>query len=742
MIEKPPSLPPGYKQGKWRSYLSTQISPQLLQQTLITSTDRFFIILLTCLGFIIRLAKLWLPARIVFDEVHIGTFLRFYFRGEFFIDVHPPLMKLIYFWIALLFDWNGNMEFSKIGQLYHADPDHEFPYVMLRLFSASCGILTVLLTYLILRYSACRSSVAFFGAGLVLIENSLITHSRLILLDSPFLLCIALVVFGMKRLQLQSNPFSIKGIKFLVVIGWALGLLTSIKLVGLFTIAWCGILTIQQIWRQLGDLDIKVSTWFGQIFARLLCLVVLPITIYLSIFMVHFETLPFSGEGSGIMSPIFKSGLGDYEYLTNQPIDVSYGSTVTLKHLGTEAYLHSHNFTYWSGTGEQQVSLYEFMPDDNNEWILETRNKNREGQLQKKFRPIKDGDTIRLFHKSTGKYLHVNNEVRPPMSDHDYTKEVSCNSNREELLGNINYEFKVRIVSKTYYSDNELPLRKLQATRSIFQLIHADSKCILMSHPVRLPDWGFGQFEVLCVDEPTIPNTLWYIEENHHPLIDDDKNYARVKFPQYNFFRKLWELHKTMFRINSSFTTHHRYSSKPETWPFVLRGINYFSNEGMTKYINEDPSHIYLLGNGAIYYTANLIILITFIKLSFYMFKHLNPFTIPYESLSISSYYQNSFEYLLGWAFHYIPFFYMNRELFLHHYLPALFFSILLTAQFIEYQLSKRRQWGIFLIIIISISALYCFWSFMPIIYGLNWTKSQCNHAKWLSSWDIDCMTY
>jgi len=38
--------------------------------------------------------------------------------------------------------------------------------------------------------------------------------------------------------------------------------------------------------------------------------------------------------------------------------------------------------------------------------------------------------------------------------------------------------------------------------------------------------------------------------------------------------------------------------------------------------------------------------------------------------------------YLLAlWAAHYLPFFAMERELFLHHYLPALYFSVLVRRQ-------------------------------------------------------------
>jgi len=40
---------------------------------------------------------------------------------------------------------------------------------------------------------------------------------------------------------------------------------------------------------------------------------------------------------------------------------------------------------------------------------------------------------------------------------------------------------------------------------------------------------------------------------------------------------------------------------------------------------------------------------------------------------------------LLGFLFHYVPYFFVERTLFLHHYLPAFTFKVLLTAAVIEH---------------------------------------------------------
>jgi len=40
---------------------------------------------------------------------------------------------------------------------------------------------------------------------------------------------------------------------------------------------------------------------------------------------------------------------------------------------------------------------------------------------------------------------------------------------------------------------------------------------------------------------------------------------------------------------------------------------------------------------------------------------------------------------LLGFLFHYVPYFFVERTLFLHHYLPAFTFKVLLMAAVIEH---------------------------------------------------------
>lgn len=730
-------LPQGYKPGKSRPFHVSAPLASRIEKARITRIDHFLIFILLALGVLVRLYKLPLPNRVVFDESHFGGYAREYFRGEFFMDVHPPLAKLVYYWIANALGWNGEFQFEEIADVF----DDNVPYVAMRLFPAICGVINVLLAYGILRASSCRSLVAFFGASLVLIENSLVTQSRLIMLDGPLVCGISLTVFGFKKFQL-AEPFSKKWFKFLIFTGLGLGVTMSIKLTGLFTVAWVGALTVIQLWDYLGDLEVTTRQWIKHVYWRVFGLVIVPLTIYMGFFAIHFISLPFNGSGSGAVSPSFKATFEDSQYLKDCPVEVSFGSTVSIRHNNLESYLHSHEHNYLTGSEEQQVTLYGFGPDENNEWIIETPRVTKMGELQEDFRAVKDGDIVRLYHKTTGRYLHVT-EQKPPVSEHDYANEISCAGNRESL-SNEDYEFKVRIIDSKSHATLNLPNIKVRATESIFQLVHTPKDCVVIAHEEKLPDWGYGQNEVLCVEDPTIPNSLWYVESNSHPLLDDTPAYERVHFKEYSFFDKLIEYHKAMWRINKSFTDSHVYASGPETWPFLTRGISFFGNDAGSsdKLTDEDGSHIYLLGNLAIYYIGFILITVVISKNIFYLLKIMNPFELPYTSEEILSFQKTGFEFVLGWMLHYFPSFKMDRQLFLHHYLSSIFFSILLIAQFTEYEISRRKYFGYLIMVITAGLAIYCFWSFIPIIYGTDWSRSACNNSKWIASWDFNCMTY
>ena len=94
-----------------------------------------------------------------------GGFASKYIKGKFFMDVHPPLAKLLITLAGWLAGFNGDFDFKDIGKDY-VEPG--VPYVAMRLLPALMGVMTVPTIFLTLKAAGCRTMTAAMGAGLII----------------------------------------------------------------------------------------------------------------------------------------------------------------------------------------------------------------------------------------------------------------------------------------------------------------------------------------------------------------------------------------------------------------------------------------------------------------------------------------------------------------------------------------------------------------------------------------------
>ena len=184
-----------------------------------------------------------------------GGFASKYIKGRFFMDVHPPLAKLLLTLAGWLAGFDGDFDFKDIGKDY-VEPG--VPYVAMRLLPALMGVMTVPTIFLTLKATGCRTMTAALGAGMIIFENGLLTQSRLILLDSPLIIftaftALAWTCFTNQHEQGPAKAFDVSWWFWLAATGIGLGATVSVKWVGLFTIAWVGSLTVAQLWVLIGD---------------------------------------------------------------------------------------------------------------------------------------------------------------------------------------------------------------------------------------------------------------------------------------------------------------------------------------------------------------------------------------------------------------------------------------------------------------------------------------------------------
>ncbi|KAF5529130.1 dolichyl-phosphate-mannose mannosyltransferase [Fusarium mexicanum] len=714
---------------------------------LLPLSDYWVALALILVATLVRVYKIYQPTSVVFDEVHFGGFATKYIKGKFFMDVHPPLAKMLIALTGWLAGFDGSFDFKEIGKDY-IEPG--VPYVAMRMFPAICGILLVPCMFFTLKAVGCRTMTATMGAGLIIFENGLLTQARLILLDSPLVAATAFTVLSFSCFTNQhelgpSKAFQLSWWFWLVLTGLGLGITVSIKWVGLFTIAWVGSLTLLQLWVLLGDnKNVSMRLFTKHFMARVFCLIIIPLTFYMAMFAIHFVCLKNPGDGDGFMSSEFQATLNN-KRMKDVPADVIMGSRVTIRHVNTQGgYLHSHPLMYPTGSKQQQITLYPHK-DDNNVWLLENQtqplgidgqpiNGTQAWDALPEPQYITDGAVLRLYHGPTHRRLH-SHDVRPPITEADWQNEVSAYG-YEGFEGDANDFFRVEIVKKKTYGS--VAKERLRTIESKFRLVHVMTGCVLFSHKVKLPDWASEQQEVTCARGGTLPNSLWYIEGNSHPQLQGDVEKVNYRNP--GFFGKFWELQKVMWRTNAGLTDSHAWDSRPESWPILRRGINFWGRQ---------HKQVYLLGNPIIWWSSSVAVAI------WVVFKAIAVLRWQRSCNDYSNTTFKRFDYeigtsVLGWALHYFPFYLMQRQLFLHHYFPALYFAVIALCQLFDYATARIPGAGArdtalinriatvsFLVLSAAVFMLYS-----PLAYGSPWTKADCRRMKLFNTWDFDCNTF
>ncbi|KAJ3099454.1 Protein O-mannosyltransferase 2 [Phlyctochytrium planicorne] len=658
------------------------------------------LIVFTIASLITRLYRIGWADFVVWDEAHFGKFAGFYVKREFYFDVHPPLGKMLLGLSGVLVGFNGTFQFDS-GVKYPADLN----YTGMRIFAALFGAFMVPLAYLTavqLRFSPAAS---IFLTTLVLIDNAFLAISRFILLDSMLLFFTftsvhCLVTFRNKQIE-------------------------DVKWVGLFAIALVGIHTIEDLWELLGDVKLPWIDYAKHWIARIIFLIILPISIYIFCFYLHFKILNRSGEGDAQMSSVFQAGLEGNNFYSN-PIHVAYGSRVSVKSNGRGGgLLHSHVQTYPAGSEQQQITCYHHK-DSNNEWIV-TRPWDYDGEDEDdtKVQFVKNNDIIRLVHDQTKRNLHSHSNFKAPVSVYDY--EVSCYGN--STIGDENDHWRVEIVDDLHERNAEL----VKSLTTRFRLRHVMTGCLLRSPGTTLPQWGFKQAEVSCApkgDNSSI-NNIWNVEQHWNDKLEPG---GATAFRS-SFLKDFVDLNVAMWTSNNALTPDpnkepDQLTSEPYHWPFLLKGLR------MCGWGDEDIK-FFLLGHPLIWW-GSAVSFFVFAIIAFVYAVRYQRKCHDWTKESWSDFYFASKVAFLGWFLHYYPFWIMGRVTYLHHYFPALYFAMIMLTLVLDHlttRFPKFLQKLFFAALTIVFFAVFFF--FADFSFGFKVPASQYKNRQWLKSWTI-----
>ncbi|KAG0741096.1 hypothetical protein G6F23_007822 [Rhizopus arrhizus] len=558
---------------------------------------------------------------------------------------------------------------------------------------------------------------------MVLLDNAFLTISRFILLDSMllFFTCTSLYTLSVFHNQRQ-NSFSSKWWTWLGLTGVSLGCVLSVKWVGLFAVALVGIYTIEDLWNMWGDVRMTKKMYVSHWLARMTCLILVPFSIYVFSFMLHFKLLYKSGPGDGQMSSLFQANL-EGNSMTSNPLEVAYGSDVTIRNVGYGGgLLHSHVHTYPEGSEQQQVTCYHHK-DENNHWTIRPPRQDTFDPLDSPdlIRFLKDGDLVRLVHIPTGRNLH-SHMIHAPISP---GWEVSGYGN--ETIGDVQDNWKVEVVHDMIHKNKD----RVHSLTTRFRLRHQTLGCLLTADNTVLPDWGFKQAEVFCDPRETGDSyAMWNVEQHWNDQLPPAPPNA-YRSP---FWRNFIDLNVAMWTANNALIPDvdkvDLLASSPLEWPMVTVGLR------MCGWGDKEIKY-YLLGNPIVWWLSISAILLFCLTTGIYMVR------MQRSIVDMTQIQWNHFLYVgrtlfLGWFLHYIPFFIMGRVTYLHHYFPALYFSILMVPFLIDHftqQKSQRVQWAVFAPIYAAV--IITFIHFAPISFGLEGPITNYTHLEWRKSWGI-----
>lgn len=255
----------------------------------LTTSDCFLVMFLTIATLINRFWKIEYPNSVVFDEVYFGNFTNYYIKGSFYFDIHPPLAKLLMFFIAKYGEYNGTIEFSK--KTWH--PYESIDYVLLRItpafFSAFCSPLI----YLSMRFAQFSRCASFSAGCLISFDTTMLSEGRFILTDGilHFFTCLNLA-FMSYTLQIPRSSTKFWILMFFT--GITLGFACSVK-----NTAWglCLLNAIIHFFELFVKHNRFTPRFFLDLINRGLVLIFPLLIIYIGSFIIHFKYLPYNGPG-------------------------------------------------------------------------------------------------------------------------------------------------------------------------------------------------------------------------------------------------------------------------------------------------------------------------------------------------------------------------------------------------------------------------------------------------------------
>ncbi|KAJ2304982.1 Protein O-mannosyltransferase 2, partial [Coemansia sp. RSA 2706] len=623
--------------------------------------------------------------------------------------------------VALAEHWaghNGTFGFNETKEY----PDW-VNYAQMRTLLGVFGVVIIPLAYLTCRRLRMTREASLLAAKFVMLDNALCLMTRLITLDSILLAFTTLALYclvGMRTCSPESHC------TWLLATGISLGLLISVKWAGLLTVALVGVYAAYDTIDDFTGSRMRCQTALKRLLLRATMLIAVPLSIYVCIFRIHYAYQTERGYGEHEMPVEWQAQLPKNRY-NCQPGSIAYGASLKIKN---EQLLSQTNVVLQStrSTHNQTVSC-ERVITGADWWSL---------CHPSRFEILYTNDAVEYVHD--GDVLVVRNDISHKILAADG---LGPGSAHVAVFGNNtaidDALWKVEIVANdipAVGTADDQDTRLVHPISTRFRLRHMRTQCVLAI----APNVGSNSTQVTCVPPNTKlakTNGLWRVELNVDLRLGFDNNMAgKVRT---RFFRTFLAQQRLMAKINNGLVEadperHDDSTSSPWEWPLLLNPMR------MTKWDSDFVKGfhlvvVYEIGNPLLWWLS----VVCCIAFPMRMMLHFAKQKRQHVPLSISRNIARGGMLWLGWVLHYVPFYFMGRVLYLHHYLPALYFALLLAAHELDTLTGTCtvRTRRLLTILIITVAAAV-FWIFRKCTYG--WKQNSAfdlAHLQWLGSWDI-----
>lgn len=677
-------------------------------------------ILLTIGALLTRIYGISRSKIVTWDEAHFGKFGSYYLKREYYFDVHPPLGKMLVGLSGYLAGYNGSFSFDS-GATY---PEY-LDFTKMRVFNSLFNVGCVPLAYLTAKELGLSLPAVWLVSFMMLFELSYICLGKFILLDSMLVFFTTLTIFCWAKFHnTQRKPFSAQWLGWMLATGISIGLVSSVKMVGLFAMSVVGVYTVVDLWIRLGDTKMPYKTYAAHWLARIACLIVAPLLVFMLSYKIHFVILNHTGPGDSNMSSLFQANLIGSE-VGGGPGNLAFGSRFTLKNQGLNGgLLHSHVQTFPEGSEQQQVTTYHHK-DGNNDWQIQHLHGEELYSDTEPIRYVKNGDIVRFFHVATGRNLH-SHSIQAPLTKSKW--EVSSYGNA--TVGDTKDHWQIEIVENIGSEDKSI----VHPLSSSIRLKHVDLGCYLSGEGNNLPPWGFRQGEVTCAPKASKRDkrTWWNIESHWNDRLEtgDKRN-----LPKSSFLRDFVQLNFAQMASNNALVPDpdkkDDLASRAWEWPTLHVGLR-LCGWGTTN------MRYFLLGHPSTTWLTSVGVIVFVLMTGIYILRWQRQYR-DFTSKQLEHYAVAGIIPFFGWVFHYLPFIVMARVTYVHHYLPALYFAVLVFNFLLDHATLHWTPRSVRMIVYLSLYALTAglFYHFSPIAFGMTGDLEQYKYLNWLKTWKI-----